>query len=80
LFCLTTKNVQEHHVFGGANRDKSTKYACIAYLCQNHHTGKNGVHMNADLDLKLKRMCQIRFEQIYGHEKFVKIFGRSYLS
>ena len=37
------------------------------------------VHFDRELDLSLKRECQRRFEKIYGHEKFMQVFGRSYL-
>ena len=38
-----------------------------------------GVHSNRQFDLKLKKQCQEIFENIYGHEEFMRIFGRNYL-
>ena len=34
---------------------------------------------NPALDRMLKRVCQERFEEIYSHEEFMRIFGKSYL-
>lgn len=41
------------------------------------------VHMdlhgrNTALDRQLKAMCQERFEELYGHEKFMAVFGKNY--
>ena len=41
---------------------------------------RNGVHFNQELNLKLKRKCQERWEKKNGsREKFREIFGKSYL-
>ena len=49
-------------------------------MCQPHHRdSKEGVHFNKDLDLELKKLAQKRFEEKYGHEKFMAIFGKNYL-
>ena len=83
LVCNTTQNLQEHHCFGGALRSKSERYGLTIYLCMRHHTGADavdkGVHFNRYLDLRLKRMAQIRFEQVYDRTKFMNVFGRNYL-
>lgn len=39
-----------------------------------------GVHFNPGLDRRLKRECQEEFEALYGHRKFMEVFGKSYLS
>ena len=44
------------------------------------HTGAEySVHRNHDFDLRLKRECQERFEKLYGHEKFMEVFGKSWI-
>lgn len=82
LVCLTTRNLHRHHVYGGVGRrSKSEKYGCWVYLCARHHNMSNdGVHFNKELDLRIKRMCQKRWEDKYGtREDFIKVFGSNYL-
>ena len=38
-----------------------------------------GVHFNKALDNELKQIAQREFEDTYGHDAFIKIFGRNYL-
>lgn len=38
-----------------------------------------GVHFNRELDLKLKRECQAKFEETHSREEFMKIIGKNYL-
>lgn len=69
-----------HEIIYGKNRINSIKYNFVIPLCANHHTGKDGIHFNKDLDLYYKRICQIYFENNIGNRiEFIKIFGRSYL-
>lgn len=73
--------VHAHHIFfGTANRKISDRYGYIAPLCSEHHTGSNGVHLNRDLDLHLKRIAQEHFENHHGtRDNFIKTFGKSYM-
>lgn len=73
--------VQWHHCMGGnARRKISDKYGFVVPLCQEHHTGKNGVHQNRELDLKLKRAAQAYYEEHYGtREDFIKEFGKGWI-
>ena len=69
-----------HEIIYGKNRINSIKYNFVIPLCANHHTGKDGIHFNSELDLYYKRLCQIYFEKNIGNRiEFIKIFGRSYL-
>lgn len=70
-----------HEVFyGTANRKKSIAYGCYVSLCPEHHNMSNdGVHLNKALDNSLKMACQKRFEELYGHEKFMEVFHRNYI-
>lgn len=81
LVCGTTYNLHRHHIyFGLANRKKSEQYGCWCYLCGKHHNmSSDGVHSNRQLDLKLKVMCQKRFQEVYKDLDFLTIFGRNYL-
>lgn len=66
--------------FGTANREQSIKYGCCVGLCHYHHNMSNeSVHFNKDLDLKLKKICQKKFNRTYPDLDFIKIFGKNYL-
>jgi hypothetical protein len=68
-----------HEVFGGALRNWSIRNGMQAHLCNNHHTGKDGVDTgNTELDLMLKRKYQRIYEAQHGHESFMKSVGRNY--
>ncbi len=77
--------LEEHHIFfGTANRKKSEKYGLKVKLCVHHHRGdirgnKEAVHSNIDLDRKLKRITQKKFEETHTREDFRKEFGQSWL-
>ena len=78
--CHTVGDLHKHHIFGGPNRKWSDKYGLWVWLCPKHHNMSDaGVHFNKPLDLQVKQIAQREFEDTYGHEEFMKIFGRSYL-
>lgn len=78
--CRTTQGLEDHHIFYGVdNRRASENYGMKVWLCHEHHTGKNGVHFNHQMDLELKRYAQTMFEQKYPDVDFREVFGRSYL-
>lgn len=79
--CKTTLNLHEHHVFfGTGNRKISERYGMKVWLCQEHHTGRNGVHFDRQLDLLIKTVAQGTFEKEIGNrDEFRRLFGRSYL-
>ena len=73
-------NVEEHHVlYGSANRKKAEKFGLKIYLCQEHHTGRTGVHFNKTLDEILKKFAQTKFEETHSHEEWMDIFHKNYL-
>lgn len=76
-----TDNLERHHImFGRANRKVSEEWGCWVYLTHDMHQGTYGVHGREghEIDLVLKQACQIAFERIYGHEKWMKLFGKNY--
>ena len=81
LVCHQTYNLHCHHVFyGTSNRKNSEKHGLKVWLCPRHHNMSDcGVHFNKQLDLKLKRMAQKKFEETNTREDFMRIFGRNYL-
>jgi hypothetical protein len=75
-----TDGLQLHHVIhGNGKRKLSDKYGLTVWLRPEWHTGNQGVHFNPVLDMELKQEAQRRFEQVYGHEKWMAEFGRDYL-
>lgn len=79
--CDTRSSLQEHHAMPGtANRKLSEKYGLKVYLCMEHHTaGPDAVHNNAGLQRMLQEKAQRVFERKYSHEKWMEVFGRSYI-
>ena len=64
-----------HEVFFGKNRINSMKYGCVVPLCSSCHSK---VHSNIELDLKLKKLCQKRFIEVYDDD-FLSIFRKNYI-
>lgn len=70
-------SLDKHHVYHGPRREAADKWGCWVWL-------RHDIHMNLhqrdpELDRQLKRECQQAFEERFGHEKFMEIFGKSYL-
>lgn len=80
FICGGTKWLEMHHIFGGANRNNSTKFGLIVPLCHYcHNEPPNGVHHNQQRMLWLKQQGQIAFEQKNPELDFLSIFGKNYL-
>lgn len=81
IICGTRYNIHRHEVFfGTANRQKSIKWGMVVGLCAYHHdTSNNSVHYNDEMDLKLKRYAQRKFQEAYPDEDFMEVFNRNYL-
>ena len=75
--------LEQHHIFGGANRAKSEKYNLVVYLCGNrcHREGPQAAHRNSRTQEKLHIAGQLKAmrEQGWTEEEFRKVFGKSYL-
>lgn len=80
-FISPVSRCEVHHIFFGAYRKLSTEYGLIVPLCYEHHQGTNGVHgkNGHELDISLKVEAQKKFEELYGHEEWMRRFGRNYL-
>lgn len=80
LMCGSYTWIEHHHVFGGANRKKSTKYKLLAPLCHYcHNEPPLGVHHNKINNEKLKKLGQTAFEKYYPEMDFRTEFGKNYL-
>ena len=78
--CGDTRDIHQHHIFGGPNRKHSDKHGLWVYLCAKHHNfSDEGVHYNKLLADHLHREGQKAFERNHSREEFMAIFGRNYL-
>lgn len=78
--CGSRVNLHSHHlIFGNPGRRNSEKHGLKVWLCMEHHTGNSGVHQNRDLDLQLKRVGQLKFEESHSRSEWMSVFGRNYL-
>lgn len=68
-----------HEIYFGKNRINSMKWGCCVPLCLDHHTGRNGVHNNSQVDIILKQKCQKKFQELYPEINFLEIFHRNYI-
>ena len=71
------RDLDLHHIFHGIRRKAADKWGCWCWL-------RHDIHMdlhdrNSELDRMLQQECQKRFEEIYSHEEFMEVFGKSYL-
>ena len=78
-----TNNLHKHHIyFGNPLRKISEKNGFWVYLAGRlHNQSEDGVHgkNGHDLDLMLKRHCQMKYEETHTREEFMKLIGRNYL-
>ena len=75
-----TTGLHKHHVFGGSRRASSEAWGCWVWLRGDwHNLAGYGVHFNAELDAQLKAECQAQFEELYGHDTFMAVFGKNYI-
>lgn len=80
IICMTPYAHTHEIFFGNPDARLSQEWGMTVKLCQYHHQDhKVGVHHNRENDLMLKRYGQQEFEKLYGHDKFMEIFGRNYL-
>lgn len=76
-----TVGLHKHHIyFGSPNRRISEAHGFWVWLRWDWHNGADyGVHFNHILDLRLKQVCQERFEQTHTRDEFMALIGRNYL-
>ena len=73
----STVNLDRHHCIHGPNRKAAEKWGCWIWIRHDLHME---VHdKNKILDRMIERSCQERFEELYGHDKWMEVFGKSYL-
>ncbi len=80
IFSGRTDNLERHHIFGGSNRKWSEKYGLTVWLTHDEHNEPPfGVHHCKAANRSLQRAGQLKFQEVYPHLDFMKIFGRNYL-
>lgn len=80
--CHSQRFLEVHHcMHGTANRKIADRLGLTIYLCPYCHRGNAGVHHNADLDLKIKKIAEQAYLDYYGatKEDWVRTFGKNYL-
>ena len=73
--CGRTDGLQVHHCLHGSMRKAADKYGLTVYLCYRCHTL---LHDHGLYDQKLQELAQEHFENKYGHEEYMRIFGKNY--
>lgn len=68
-----------HEIYFGKNRVNSMKWGCCVPLCYSCHQGNNGVHYNSQVDIRLKQLCQNKFNEVYPDIDFLEIFHKNYI-
>lgn len=75
-----TEGLHKHHCMRGSQRKKAEEWGCWVWLRADWHVGTDYcVHADHQLEMCLRRECQRRFEERYGHEKWMQVFGKNYL-
>ena len=72
-----TVGLDKHHCMHGIRRKAADKWGCWVWL-------RHDIHMRLHdsdkaLDRQIQQACQRSFEALYGHEKWMQVFGKSYL-
>ena len=74
--------LERHHIFEGPNRKVSDRNGFWVWLIGYYHNKSDyGVHMKNghELDMRLKRECQAKYEQAHTREQFMALIGKNYL-
>ena len=82
FICHSRQWIEIHHVFGAADRKKSTEYGLVVPLCHYcHNEPPNGVHYNKEIRQNLQAFVQKKAMKHYGWDMdtWRSIFGRNYL-
>lgn len=74
--CGRTQGLEVHHMLHGIRRAKADKHGLTCYLCRGCH---KALHDRGTFDRELEQDAQRAFEALYGHEEFMREFGRNYL-
>jgi hypothetical protein len=59
----------------GSRRKQADRYGLTCHLCYKCHSD---LHDKGIKDRELQAAAQMAFEKRYGHEEFMRIFGKNY--
>lgn len=65
-----------HEIFSGGSRKASMMHDFVIPICRKCH---NVITINYQLNLRLKKLCQKKFEENGTREQFLSIIHKSYL-
>lgn len=65
-----------HEIYSGGSRKASMKNNFCVPLCRFCH---QAITLNYGLNLRLKMICQEKFEETGTREEFIKLVGKNYL-
>lgn len=77
-----TNNLHLHHIYGGSRRKISDREGFVVYLAGwLHNLSEDGVHgkNGHELDMMLKRHCQMKYEESHSREDWMRLMGKNYL-
>lgn len=77
-----TNNLHLHHIYAGSRRKISDENGFTVYLCARlHNQSDDGVHgkNGHELDLMLKRHCQMKYLESHSMEEWMAVMGKNYL-
>ena len=78
--CEKQYGLERHHIMSGtANRKLSEKYGLWVWLCHDCHTGTEGAQYDKQKNWDLKVQAQMAFENLYGHDLWMKTFYKNYI-
>ena len=75
--CGSRYNLDQHHIFYGAYRQKSDEYGLLIYLCRDCHIALHNGKL-ADFDTFIKDKYQRIFEEKYSHQFWMQEFGKNF--
>lgn len=74
--CRAQGPLETHHCHHGSRRQKAEEYGLTVWICWKCH---KLLHDKGEHDLELERVAQRVFEKRYGHELWMREFGKDYL-
>lgn len=74
--CGRTGVLQMHHCQHGIRRKKADLYGLCVWLCPECH---RQLHDHGVGDRYLQQVAQRYFEERYGHDEWMKQFGKNYI-
>jgi len=76
-----TGSLHKHHIFFGTGKRKISEDNgfWVWLLPRLHNMSDEGVHFNPQLDKRLKRECQAKYEETHSRAEFMALIGRNYL-